>query len=98
MQKECQSATVADSLRAIVQIVSDVERSILQESSKTMKLKGFWYIAGYCLSSKACTRLGKKEENFFSFGGQRVGLEGNVEKHSSLRGDRALEKAPVPGW
>jgi hypothetical protein len=50
------------------------------ESSKMMKLKGFWYIAGYCLSSKACTELVKKRK-LFLFWLFESGLEGeNVEK------------------
>jgi len=44
-----------------------------------MKLKGFWYTGGYCLSSKACTVLSKKE-NFFSFSCLKANAEGNCGK------------------
>jgi hypothetical protein len=65
------------------------------ESSKMMKLKGFRYIAGYCLSSKACTQL-SKERKLFLFWLPEGALEVETwKKLSSFRGDRASEKAPV---
>ncbi|HWY99806.1 MAG TPA: hypothetical protein VNX17_01925, partial [Edaphobacter sp.] len=38
------------------QIVGDIERSIWQESSKTMNLKGFWNTGGYLPSRNAQTQ------------------------------------------
>src|SRR5258708_28443295 len=50
------------------------------ESSKTMKVKGFRYTGGYCLSNKACTQLSMRE-NFFSFWRPERGIgRDNVEK------------------
>jgi hypothetical protein len=76
MQNECQSGTGRRFVATHLQIVGDIERSILQESSKLMKLKGFRYIAGYCLSSKACIQLQK--EKIFIFWQPESWLEGKV--------------------
>jgi hypothetical protein len=44
-----------------------------------MKLKGFRYIGGYCLLSKACTRLAK-EGKLFLFWWPASGVEGKTWK------------------
>jgi hypothetical protein len=82
MQNECQSGTSGRFVVGHLQIVGDIERSIRQRSSKMMKLKGFWYTGGYCLSSKARTQLSKRE-NFFSFWRPESDLKGKTWKKLS---------------
>jgi hypothetical protein len=80
MQNECQSGTRGQFVANHLQNVGDIVRSIPQECPKTMKLKGFWYTAGYCLSSKACPGR-RKREKLFSFGGSESGSEGKRGKN-----------------
>src|SRR5258705_11208862 len=47
-----------------LQIVGDIERSIRQECSKTMKLKGLWNTGGYCLSNNGYNQLAKDRKVF----------------------------------
>jgi hypothetical protein len=70
----------------------DIERSIRQESSKTMKLKGLWNTGGYCLSNKACTTARKGEKSFSLLAvWKRVGRK-SWKKLSSLRAAERLRK------
>jgi hypothetical protein len=71
LQSEYQSGTGRGFSAKRPQIVGDIERSILQESSKTMNLKGLWNTGGYCLSSNALPSWNKRE-NFFSFQGGKA--------------------------
>src|SRR5258707_7715518 len=72
----------------------DIERSIRQESSKTMKLKGLWNTGGYCLSNNAYNSS-QRREKFFSFGCLEAGWKEKLEKTFFVTGGRASEKAPV---
>jgi hypothetical protein len=96
MQGECQSGTDCRFLANHRQIVGDLERSIRQENHKMMNLKGFRYIGGYCLLSKACTELAKKRKVFL-FWWPASGSEGqNVGTALSVAVESAL-KAPLFG-
>src|SRR5215467_10492147 len=70
MQSECRSGTGQARLKAICKVVGDLERSIWQKRPKTMKLKGIWYIAGYCLFG---IQFLIKRKLFSSLSGRRVG-------------------------
>jgi hypothetical protein len=75
MHRECQSHASGTFFADYLQSDSNIRRSGAQSSAKMMKLKGFCCVPGYCLQSKACTKMSKKRENFSPFDRLKSGVK-----------------------
>jgi hypothetical protein len=94
MQSEYQTGMGSDTARAIRKIVGDLERSIRQKSSNTMKLKGFWNIAGYCPSMRVGNSIGEERKLFLFWWRGGIG-KGKRRATSSCSSCRASKTASV---
>jgi hypothetical protein len=97
LQSEYQSGTGRGFSANRPQIVGDIERSILQESSKTMNLKGLWNTGGYCLSSNAGAQL-EEERKLFLFPGWKSKTRKNFSSSLAIKRlnkDRVLSRGEM---